>query len=309
MFRAGLAVVDGCAGGALLSKRPCAVAESGSAFRPAPPRAAGSRSDERPTVGTQGNVLRGGVGWCSRSHGTTGCSRTAALSDSASGLHNPEKRRTAVVASFLPNFAGWLGSVVPSTQVSMDIFQGSTVGELENWLQQAGLDTSAYGTPPAKSIAELLEEVELGESLLQIVEGNLVRVVSVLNVFIKNKNGEVLMEEHQVRPCGTVRARGLPLSEKLKAGEDWHPAVHRAIHEELGSVLPDNPKIEIMSHTYRMAVETRTSNSYPGLHSQYHCHRVYATVEGLPQTQRFVSTEPRPNGILQNHWIWQSLAP
>lgn len=49
--------------------------------------------------------------------------------------------------------------------------------------------------------------------------------------------GQVLMEAKQVLPSGVERSRGLPLSEKLHAGEDWYGAVGRAVREELGSVL------------------------------------------------------------------------
>jgi len=187
------------------------------------------------------------------------------------------------------------------------VFQGQSAAELEQWLVSGGIDTSLYGRGAAKSVEELFEEVELGESVLHAVEGDCCRVVSVLNVFIQNSNGQVLMEEKQVRPNGEERYRGLPLSEKLKGGEAWRPAVQRAICEELGSILPESPKIEVLLDTYTEAVEVNTSASYPGLESEYRCHRVQARVEGLPRTKRFISTEPRPDGILQNHWIWQPM--
>ena len=49
---------------------------------------------------------------------------------------------------------------------------------------------------------------------------------------------QVLLEAYQVRPGGVRRERGVLLSEKLQAGEDWQQAGQRAVREELGSALP-----------------------------------------------------------------------
>lgn len=54
---------------------------------------------------------------------------------------------------------------------------------------------------------------------------------------------QVLQEEYQILPNGVQRARGVPLSEKMKAGEAWQDAVLRAVKEELGSVLPSEPEV------------------------------------------------------------------
>ena len=54
---------------------------------------------------------------------------------------------------------------------------------------------------------------------------------------------QVLVEDHQVRPDGTVRRRGVLLSEKLQHGEAWQAAVPRAVREELGTAL--QPEAEI----------------------------------------------------------------
>ena len=39
---------------------------------------------------------------------------------------------------------------------------------------------------------------------------------------------------------------------------------------------------------------------------QYTIHKVPATVTGLPDDERFVTTEERPDGIMENHWRWTS---
>jgi hypothetical protein len=47
----------------------------------------------------------------------------------------------------------------------------------------------------------------------------------------------------QVLPNGTLRSRGLPLSEKLLPGERWQDAVARGVAEELGPVLPRDHRV------------------------------------------------------------------
>lgn len=39
---------------------------------------------------------------------------------------------------------------------------------------------------------------------------------------------------------------------------------------------------------------------------QYTVHKVEATVNGLPETERFVTIEQRPDGTMENHWVWTS---
>jgi hypothetical protein len=46
--------------------------------------------------------------------------------------------------------------------------------------------------------------------------GKALRIVSVLNIFVRNDAGKILFEEKQILPTGVVRERDLPLSEKLK---------------------------------------------------------------------------------------------
>ena len=247
MFRPSVAAVDRFAG-VLTGHSPLSRSATSSSPRDS------RRSASRPSselrvfgVGLQSARLHS----LSSSRGSLRCCSAASSRDPAQSEHpgaalpwlaSDSKRRTSVIASFLPSLAGLLGCIVPSSEQMEGVFSGTTVSELEIWLQQNGVDTVAYGSPPAKSIAELLEEVrsgacvsafpgsplamncpkmlcqlcyrastrapicgfetqcplvsapcqvELGESLLQVVEGKLVRVVSVLNVFIENTNGEV----------------------------------------------------------------------------------------------------------------------
>lgn len=187
------------------------------------------------------------------------------------------------------------------------VFDGSRAEELATWLQDNGVDVSLYGVGTSKTVAELFDEVQNGESVLHVSpDGVLMRTVRVLSLLIRNSRGEVLVEEQQVRPNGSVRSRGLPLSEKLVATESWRPAVERAIKEELGSILPSNPKITVDDSSYRKTVESSVSVSYPQLRCQYQCHRVEVQVEGLPNAGKFVTIENCKDGVLQLHWAWRA---
>ena len=42
------------------------------------------------------------------------------------------------------------------------------------------------------------------------------------------------------------------------------------------------------------------------IHMQYTVHKVKASVNGLPEMERFVTTEQRPDGTMENHWVWTS---
>jgi hypothetical protein len=145
-------------------------------------------------------------------------------------------------------------------------FQGTTVPELEAWLQQHGINTSLYGVGASKPLELLFEEVAVGESILSTSSSTGVqRTVSVVNVRILNPSDKALYEATQILPTGIERPRNLPLSEKMLPSENWREAVIRGIDEELGSILVPNPDVSIDDTTYMKTEEVKESQSYPGL--------------------------------------------
>lgn len=187
------------------------------------------------------------------------------------------------------------------------VFSGQTAGELHEWLESHGVDTRCYGKDTSKTVGELLEEQAKNESLLNVVDGRAMRTVKVLSLHITNGNGQVLFEDEQILPDGRSRRRNVQVSEKLMGDESWQSGVDRAVREELGTVLPEGYQVTVDTDTYRQLVEFATSMSYPGLLTKYVCHRVKATVTGLPQT-RFETCEPRPKlgGRLVTRWVWRN---
>ncbi|KAG7673189.1 hypothetical protein KSW81_006403 [Nannochloris sp. 'desiccata'] len=162
-------------------------------------------------------------------------------------------------------------------------FQGTTVPELEAWLQQHGVNTSLYGVGASKPLELLLEEVAVGETILSALAGTASssflssssssssspgspqRTVSVVNVRIRNSTGQTLYEATQILPTGIGRPRNLPLSEKMLPSESWREAATRGIDEELGSILPPKAEVVLDESTYMKTEEMKESQSYPGL--------------------------------------------
>lgn len=190
----------------------------------------------------------------------------------------------------------------------MSSFTGKTVVELESWLKNRGIDTSLYQRRAAtKSIESLLAEVEEGESYLSLDDaGNPVRDVSVVNVSIQNSQNKFLIEAKQILPSGATRQRMLALSEKMMPNEPWREAVYRGIREELLNPLnlTDSDLITIYDTTYTFTEERKESQSYPGLQTRYRCHKVNATVKGLPQGD-FETIEDRDDGSMVHYWQWR----
>eukprot|EP00879_Flechtneria_rotunda_P032298 GHRR01035479.1.p1 GENE.GHRR01035479.1~~GHRR01035479.1.p1 ORF type:complete len:211 (+),score=53.20 GHRR01035479.1:466-1098(+) len=153
-------------------------------------------------------------------------------------------------------------------------FAGSSTAELEQWLERHGIQTALYGQGSARNITELFEEVSKAESVLAVFGSGpcsrAFRLVSVLNLYIKNGQGQVLIEAGQRLPDGRLRQRGLPLSEKMMGQECWQAAAVRAVGEELATVLPRDWQLQlhIDESTYSQAVEIQESTSYPGLLTQ-----------------------------------------
>lgn len=155
-----------------------------------------------------------------------------------------------------------------ATADAMTQFVGTTVPDLEQWLQARDIDTALFGKDPStKTLQALLNEVADGESILTSVGPNLPpsRRVSIVNVILRNSRGQQLIEAQQVLPSGAVRRRGLPLSEKMLPGEEWKDAMRRGVMEELGSIIAPEASLQIVESTYVKREERKESQSYPGL--------------------------------------------
>lgn len=157
----------------------------------------------------------------------------------------------------------------------------------------------------AKTVGELLDEVQNQESVLEIEGDKALRIVNVLSLHILNSRGQVLFEDEQVLPDGRSRRRNVAVSEKMVCGEPWLAALHRAVKEELSSALPPNYQVTPLENTYFLRTEYSSSMSYPGLLTKYIFHRVKAHVTGIPESP-FSTVEIRPGGQLLTKWVWKA---
>jgi len=202
-----------------------------------------------------------------------------------------------------------------------DIFDHAT---LKVWLQSHGIDTSRWGTGEAKSVANLLDEIQKGEANLVVKrpKNQVLRVIRVAKVEVvhpRNPN-VVLVESHQIMADGRLRVRFKTLSEKFKPGETPREAAIRGVREELlepemylssddGSretVAAEGfaGKIEVVS-IHAPTTETMQSPSYPSLETRYILHKFRCIVEGLPLGP-FCTDERSRKGLMTHFWKWES---
>lgn len=175
-----------------------------------------------------------------------------------------------------------------------------TIETLEAQLQNAGIDTSKWGTGNTKTLEHLLNEILCGEvTLVQQETGELVRqvVIVVADIYYDNPNGKRLhlKENRQVFADGRERVRDhLPqsVSEKIKPNEDSREAIIRGIREELGIAIDETDAKFVSTES-----KTLDSPSCPGLMSEYISHKFQITLndshykpEGYVEVQNDKST-------------------
>ncbi|MFA7193327.1 MAG: NUDIX hydrolase [Candidatus Paceibacterota bacterium] len=143
------------------------------------------------------------------------------------------------------------------------------ITQLHRILESHDISIDEWGKGKAKSLENLLHEINSGESILASVEGKIYRAAigSVVRVYRLYNGGLcVLTEGKQVFADGTVHRRDLPFSvgEKVFPGESSLEAAQRAFKEELGI----DEKIEFNRHSEYVQGPV-PSTSYPGILTTY----------------------------------------
>jgi len=177
----------------------------------------------------------------------------------------------------------------------------SNAAELERALNAHGVDTHGWGTGSAKQVADLLEELARGETVLTFGPYSACRWVNVAKVSIV-RDAEHLVEVYQLRPGGRLRVRGTPLAEKCLYKESPIAAARRGLSEELG-LFGASDRVHLDASSLRQWRETRLSNSYPTLMSHYNLHQFDAVAMALPRS-RFQTSESEASGRLVHVWDW-----
>tara|TARA_B100000745_G_scaffold254553_1_gene176986 strand:+ start:311 stop:862 length:552 start_codon:yes stop_codon:yes gene_type:complete len=151
--------------------------------------------------------------------------------------------------------------------------------QLKKLLADHGVDISAFGIGKAKTLANLLEEVNSGETQLEVAEGILVRSVGVVSIDVYCRVGAVRMrltEDRQEFLDGRVRKRDYlygAVSEKMNPGEEVTNAIGRGLAEEL---KVSNFSVENLTEPIITSLE---SPSYPGLQSKYTTYEVSVNLD------------------------------
>ena len=173
--------------------------------------------------------------------------------------------------------------------------------ELASLFQRYGVDMSAYGVGKAKTLDQLLQEINAGESSLVVENGELIRIVNIISVdvYFERVPGERLRlrMEYQQFSDGRTRVRENDfgaVSGKMKPNESVEDAIARELGEEIKACEYQLEGIQTP------IVNTRTSPSYPGISSRYT--ENYATAI-IPPSMYRVSYEETQDGVT-SHFSW-----
>jgi hypothetical protein len=191
--------------------------------------------------------------------------------------------------------------VMPSTDTM-------SLQQLETQLSSYGISAEMWGTGNAKTVRDLQNEINNGESVLSLRNNELIRTTEglAINVFCRADGATYrLKEEKQVFTDGRTRVRGTDvmdtsLGEKLTKGEHRDAAVLRAINEELG--ISDDSNISYVAGP-DFIVE-RKSNSYPGLTSVHTLHRYEVLLpESAFKPGGYIESQPTKS----THFAWEEV--
>jgi hypothetical protein len=135
----------------------------------------------------------------------------------------------------------------------------SSVNDLYLSLKLWGVPVDQYGTGDAKTVDQLYDEIQSGETKLLYDDGVLIRYFRGVIVYVYY-GAYKLHEDRQEFSDGRVRRRGFDfLAEKLSGDEVEYFAVHRCLEEEIGvtDVKPLFKYAELRANADAM--------SYPGI--------------------------------------------
>ena len=157
---------------------------------------------------------------------------------------------------------------ISSSSKLMISHQTITIDSLTTILQKHKIDTTKWNPSQGhKTIAELHQEIQTGESQLDIIKGQITRLVRVSSIDVRFKLGDnyfQLVEEQQILFCGAIKKRNLStITEKLKAGESFLEGAYRGLEEEIGW------KSDIDLNFIGETKFEQFSQNYPTLNSSY----------------------------------------
>jgi hypothetical protein len=180
----------------------------------------------------------------------------------------------------------------------------SSVESLRQWLLSLSIDLESWNKGQAKSVGHLFDEINNGESSIQLAPP--LRVVNVVQVLVSH-DGKFLLEMEQELDDKRTRKRNIPPSEKMKPGEDCLDAARRCLLEELQIHAKD---IKVLSNDCKAIYRYRNSRSYPGLRTKYCIYRVMVIINNLPVEGFWTEEKTHHRGKEINrrfYWGWDNL--
>jgi len=117
--------------------------------------------------------------------------------------------------------------------------------ELQTFLEENNVSLDAFAKSGAGSLAKLAEELQMGDAALnRMPDGRIMRVVEVIVLQLKKKNGDMLVQAWQKDAAGSKKGERLP-GVKRRQDENLFWAAHRAfdslmkINENMVTMDPD----------------------------------------------------------------------
>ena len=180
---------------------------------------------------------------------------------------------------------------------------------VEDLLRRHNVPIHSWGIGDAKTLAQLIKEINGGDSRLVVDDEGIVRMLQTITIDISSTapSGVTyrLVEDRQEFDDGRVRTRRGrmrgSIGEKMKS-TDEHPidAARRGLREELGITE------EIPLKYLEMIDEDRESRSYPGLRSRYELH----LFSGIIPSHLFIPegyTEKNDDLSMTTFFVWEKV--
>lgn len=170
-------------------------------------------------------------------------------------------------------------------------------------LRDSGIDTTAWGQAPFKSVERLHQEIANGESQLIRAGSALGRLVSIVSVDVRAEidgRNYRLKEDRQEFTHGGSRRRNLyGVSEKIQGNEDPKAAARRGLLEELGVTYTGQLTADEIETDHQAS-----SHSYPGLPGVYQRYPFTAVFDELDWNEDGY-TEVQPDKT--TYFVWEDL--
>ena len=182
-------------------------------------------------------------------------------------------------------------------------------GISENSINSWGLDLARK----TKTLDDLYLEIQKGDSILQVNNNKVIRLVKivVVQIYKTKSKAEVLVEDKHESSEGKIKEKNTYLSEKMMPNETVEQAARRGINEELGGIANKLGNNLLIIGENNSKTEIKNSLSYPGLMAKYKYHFIEGVIPKLTDKypnleEQFTTQEFKRDGSLKRiiHWKW-----